>query len=98
VPYVLNDLADRYRRQGRSFPTDALAANNMWVACENTDDLPYVLSHAGEDCLMIGTDYGHHDPSTELNAIHLLRNDKRIAPAMVSKILEINPRNFYGLN
>ena len=98
VPYVLNDLADRYRRQGRAFPIDALAANNMWVACENTDDLPYVLSHAGEDCLMIGTDYGHHDPSSELNAIRLLRNDKRIAPAAVEKILETNPRNFYGLN
>jgi uncharacterized protein len=98
VPYVLNDLADRYRRQGRSFPSDALAANNMWVACENTDDLPYVLSHAGEDRLMIGTDYGHHDPSTELNAIHLLRNDKRIESAVVKKILETNPRNFYGLN
>jgi predicted TIM-barrel fold metal-dependent hydrolase len=98
VPYVLNDLADRYRRQGRSFPKDALAANNLWVACENTDDLPYVLSHAGEDSLMIGTDYGHHDPSTELNAIHLLRNDKRIAPSAVNKILETNPRKFYGLN
>ena len=97
VPYVLNDLADRSRRKGRSFPTDALAANNMWVACENTDDLPYVLSHAGEDCLMIGTDYGHHDPSSELNAIHLLRNDKRLTPAVVKKILEINPHNFYGL-
>jgi len=86
VPYILNDLADRFRRKGTSFPMDALAANNMWVACENTDDLPYVLSHAGEDPLMIGTDYGHHDPSTELNAIHLLRNDKRITPAAVKKI------------
>jgi predicted TIM-barrel fold metal-dependent hydrolase len=98
VPYILNDLADRFRRKGRSFPTDALVANNMWVACENTDDLPYVLSCASGDRLMIGTDYGHHDPSTELNAIHLLRNDKRIAPATASKILEVNPRNFYGLN
>ena len=97
VPYVLNDLADRYRRQGRSFPNDALAVNNLWVACENTDDLPYVLSHAGEDSLMIGTDYGHHDPSTELDAIHLLRNDKRITAAAVEKILEVNPRKFYGL-
>jgi predicted TIM-barrel fold metal-dependent hydrolase len=98
VPYVLNDLADRFRRQGRPFPSDALKANNMWVACENTDDLPYVLSHAGEDCLMIGTDYGHHDPSSELNAVHLLRNDKRIPAATVKKILESNPRNFYGLD
>ena len=98
VPYVLNDLADRFRRKGRSFPNGALAANNMWVACENTDDLPYVLSHAGEDSLMIGTDYGHHDPSSELNAIRLLRNDKRITAAAIKKILEINPRKFYGLS
>jgi predicted TIM-barrel fold metal-dependent hydrolase len=98
VPYVLNDLADRFRRKGRSFPTAALAVNRMWVACENTDDLPYVLSCAGEDCLMIGTDYGHHDPSTELNAIHLLRNDKRITAAAIDKILDKNPRTFYGLN
>ena len=98
VPYVLNDLADRFRRQGRPFPADPLAANNMWVACENTDDLPYVLSHAGENALMIGTDYGHHDPSSELNAIRLLRNDLRIAPAVIEKILEANPRKFYGLD
>ena len=51
-----------------------------------------------EDGLMIGTDYGHDDPSSELSAIHLLRNDKRIAPLVVNKILETNPRNFYGLN
>ena len=97
VPYVLNDLSDRFRRKGRSFSSDALAANNIWVACENTDDLPYVLSHAGENCLMIGTDYGHHDPSSELNAIHLLRNDRRITAEAIKKILEINPRKFYGL-
>src|SRR4029434_2697335 len=95
LPYVLNDLADRYRRKGQSFPADALAANNMWVACENTDDLPYVLCYGGQDSIWIGTDDGHHDPSSELNAIHLLRNDKRISSAAAKKILEINPRNFY---
>lgn len=98
VPYVLNDLADRLRRAGKAFPENVLAANHMWVACENTDELPYVLSHAGEDCLMIGTDYGHHDPSTELNAIHLLRKETRIPPAAIDKILEANPRKFYGLH
>jgi predicted TIM-barrel fold metal-dependent hydrolase len=98
VPYVLNDLADRFRRKRQSFSQHTLAENNMWVACENTDDLPYVLQHAGEDCLMIGTDYGHHDPSTELNAIKLLRGDKRIPAGVVQKILETNPRKFYGLD
>jgi len=70
----------------------------MWVACENTDDLPYVLSYAGENSLMIGTDYGHHDPSSELNAIRLLRNDPRIGAAVIDKILESNPRKFYGID
>jgi hypothetical protein len=46
---------------------------------------------------MIGTDYGHHDPSSEPNAIRLLSNDKRIAPSAVTKNLETSPRNFYGL-
>jgi predicted TIM-barrel fold metal-dependent hydrolase len=97
VPYVLNDLADRFRRMGKPFPDSPLKANNLWVACENTDDLPYVVSHAGEDQLMIGTDYGHHDPSTELDAIRLLRGDARLAPQVIDKILETNPRTFYGL-
>jgi predicted TIM-barrel fold metal-dependent hydrolase len=97
VPYVLNDLEDRFRRKGKPFPSDALRVNNMWVACENTDDLPYILRHTGEDRLMIGTDYGHHDPSTELNAVHLLRKDKRLDAAVVERILETNPRRFYGL-
>ena len=98
VPYVLNDLADRFRRQGKSFPENALSANNMWVACENTDDLPYVLGYTGDDHLMIGTDYGHHDPSSEINAVRLLRNDKRLSKATVEKILDGNPRRFYGLD
>ena len=34
---------------------------------------------------MIGTDYGHHDPSSELNAIRLLRKDRRIGPETIEK-------------
>ena len=47
---------------------------------------------------MIGTDYGHHDPSSELNAIRLLRNDPRIGATVIDKILESNPRKFYGID
>jgi len=35
---------------------------------------------------MIGTDYGHHDPSTEINAVGLLRDDRRISAHAVQKI------------
>ena len=97
LPYVLNDLADRFRRAGKTFPQSPLAANRVWVACENKDDLSYILSYAGEDNIMIGTDYGHHDPSTEINALKLLAADKRISPEAARKIMEDNPRRFYAL-
>jgi hypothetical protein len=40
----------------------------MFVTCENSDDLPYVVREGGEDCLVIGTDYGHTDTSSDLDA------------------------------
>ena len=45
------------------------------------DDLPHLLKWAGEDNLVIGTDYGHYDLSTESEALRHLRTsglvDKR---------------------
>ena len=56
VPYVINDLSIRFRRKGKELGEDVLRRNNIWVACQVTDDLPYVLGYAGEDHLVIGTD------------------------------------------
>jgi len=98
LPYVLSDLRERFRKKGKAWPERPLAANRMYVACENWEDVPYILAHAGEtDHIMIGTDYGHSDPSTELNAIRRLRNDARLDVEAARKILEVNPRRFYGL-
>ena len=47
---------------------------------------------------LIGTDYGHHDPSSEVMAVKLLRADDRLAPGVADKILEDNARALYGLN
>lgn len=98
IPYVLCDLEDRYRRNGWEWYENPLKENNMFVACENTDDLEYVLRVAGEDNIVIGTDYGHHDPSAEVNAVQLLREDNRVPPEVTTKILEVNPANLYGLH
>ena len=56
-----------------------------------------MLSHAGEDGLLIGTYYGHHNSSSELNGINLLHNDKWLTYEVVREILEGNPQTFYGL-
>ena len=98
VPYVLCDLEDRFRRNGWDWFENPLKENNMYVACENTDHLDYIVKYAGEDNLVIGTDYGHHDPSSEVMAVKLLRADDRLAPGVADKILEDNARALYGLN
>src|SRR5207249_4074880 len=38
-----------------------LAKYNMYVSCQVDEDLAYILKHAGEDNLLIGSDYTHND-------------------------------------
>lgn len=104
VPYVLHDLTVRLRntridsnRQAREIGRDALAANRFYVACQTDDDLCYVLEYAGENNLMIGTDYGHGDTSSELEALRRLRVDSDVPAEVIDKILGNNPKTFYGL-
>jgi uncharacterized protein len=97
VPYVLNDLDLRFKRRGKRLPSDPLKTYNLWVACQVTDDLPYVLSYAGDDNLVVGTDYGHHDTSTEIEALRLLRKNEKIKSGVVDQILGANARALYGL-
>ncbi len=97
VPYVLNDLAIRFRRRGQELGEDVLRRNRIYVACQVTDDLPYILGYAGEDHLVIGTDYGHADTATEIEALRILKHDGRVAAQTVDKILDDNARALYGL-
>jgi len=98
IPYVYNDLALRYQRKGRTFPADALKENRMYVACQCTDDLEYILRHGAQDNLVIGTDYGHADTSSQIEALRLLKTEGKVAPAIVDRILDANARALYGLN
>jgi hypothetical protein len=47
--------------------------------------------------MMIGTDYGHADSSTELDALASLKQNGGISPETHKRIVEDNPRKFYGL-
>lgn len=97
VPYVLKELGHRLKRAGKRLPADPLKAFNFYVACEVNDDLALILPYSGEDNLVIGTDYGHSDSSTEIEALRLLKNDGRIPARVIDKILDNNPRALYGL-
>ena len=97
VPYAVHDLRRRAQRQERPLPANLLAANRIYVACQTDDDLPYVLQYAGEDNLIAGTDYGHADTSSELEALRSLQTDPRVARPVMDKILGANAAALYGL-
>jgi predicted TIM-barrel fold metal-dependent hydrolase len=98
VPYAIHDFARRFERQGRVVDKSAvLRKNKIWVACQTDDDLPYVLKYSGDDMLVIGTDYGHNDTSSEILALRKLKEDGAVPPQVVNKILDDNARALYGL-
>ena len=98
IPYVLNDLKLRFKKKGKEFGPSILADNNVYVACQVTDDLPYVIASAGEDNLVVGTDYGHHDTSTEIEALRKLKENGEISVGAIDKILDDNARALYGFD
>ena len=46
---------------------------------------------------MLGTDYGHHDPSAEINAFTLIQKRDDLSPEARRKIVDANPRALYAL-
>jgi len=74
-----------------------LRDNRIYVACQTTDDLSYVVDCVGEDHIMVGTDYGHADYSNDIAAIQTLAQGGKISATLSEKILSDNPRRLYGL-
>lgn len=97
IPYALNDLAIRFKRKGKRLSKTILADNNMFVACQVTDDLDYVLRYSGEGQLVVGTDYGHADTSAEIEALRKLKDEGKVSEAVAARILTDNARALYGI-
>jgi predicted TIM-barrel fold metal-dependent hydrolase len=97
IPYAVHDLARRFARRRRPVPKNILHENRIYVTCQTDDDLDYVLGYAGEDNLVIGTDYGHADNAVEIVALRKLRAEGKINGPVIDKILQDNPSALYGL-
>jgi len=94
IPWVAHEAASR---SDRASAKDVFKDLPIYVTCQTDDDLPYVLEYAGENSLVIGTDYGHFDPSSEIDAISILKRRTDIEERVLDKILDANPRRLYGL-
>jgi predicted TIM-barrel fold metal-dependent hydrolase len=97
LPYVLKDLKRRLPSQGRTLPENPLQEYRLYVSCQTDDDVPYLLRYAGEDNLVIGTDYGHNDQSTEIEALRNLQRDGGLDERAYAKITDANARALYAL-
>lgn len=96
VPWICHDIR---RRTGKPFGPESnpFSDHNVYVTCQVDDDIPYIVDCVGEDVLLIGTDFGHTDASSEYDALMKLRASPDIAASAKSKMLSANPERLYGL-
>jgi predicted TIM-barrel fold metal-dependent hydrolase len=99
VPGTIHDIARRTeKRTGQPFDRSrVLRDNRLYVTCQTDDDLPYVLKYAGENNLIVGTDYGHNDTATEIDALRYMKTQGEVTAEAISKILGDNAQALYGL-
>jgi predicted TIM-barrel fold metal-dependent hydrolase len=97
VPWVVHEAMRRSLGSAWPIVKSCLREYNIYVSTQSDDDFPYVISYAGEDNLVIGTDYGHGDTSSELNAIARFKAMEQLSNEVKRKILFDNPKRFYGI-
>lgn len=97
VPYAIHDLAKRFKRRGKSLKKELLRDGRIYVACQTDDDLSYILQYTGGDNIVIGSDYGHADTASEIEALQKLKQQGEVNPEVINRILGNNPRALYSL-
>ena len=107
IPYIIAKMTaqvtyNTHRDKPRevNFKEDFLRQNRFYVTLHVSDDVPYLLKFGAEDSLMIGTDYAHEDAASvqaALDMVEQLGETGEITMEVARKILDDNPRAFYGL-
>lgn len=98
VPYMVHLLRRLLRDNWKHASTaDLFRSCRLYVACEADEDIPYLIRHIGEDNLIIGSDYGHNDPSEERQLVAALKARDDLSEVEREKVLIRNARSFYGL-
>jgi predicted TIM-barrel fold metal-dependent hydrolase len=96
IPWLCHEIR---HRTGQAFgpESNVFADHNMYVTAQVDDDIPYLVNMVGEDVLLIGTDFGHTDSSSEYDALMKLRNAPDLSESVKLHMLSTNPARLYGL-
>ena len=102
VPYLVHEAARRHKFIKTKGKVESMGTfledNRFYVTARTDEDLPYVLRYTGPNRLMLGTDFGHEDPSSELDAFDKMRKDPSIGEGIIDGILSRNAIEFYNLS
>lgn len=98
LPYAIHDLRRRLETRGRELEEDVLGTYNIWVTAQTDDNLPEVLRYVNHRHLLIGTDYGHQDQSSEIEALRIIREEGGVPSDVADDILGRNALEFYGIS
>ncbi|MDE0454631.1 MAG: amidohydrolase family protein [Gammaproteobacteria bacterium] len=88
----------RDHRDRRAFTQSVMRERNLYVTCEEHEELPLILQYAGDANLVLGSDYGHPgdvDESIFVQRKFLARQD--VADEQKKRILSDNARTLFGL-
>jgi predicted TIM-barrel fold metal-dependent hydrolase len=97
IPWVLHEVRRRALQNGQDLPENPFKAYNVYVSSQTDDDFGYIFDNIGDDNVVIGTDYGHVDTSSEYDAIETFRRLPSVADASKRKVLLDNAAALYGL-
>ena len=99
APFMMHILRRLFKdRPKYRNSTELFRDYNLFIACEADEDIPYLAKCIGEDNIVIGSDYGHNDPSAEEKLVESLQKREDISEPFAKKILCDNPRRLYGLD
>jgi predicted TIM-barrel fold metal-dependent hydrolase len=99
LPHAIHQLEGARPRfaGGKKPPAEYFKDGRLYVAIEADEDINYLAAVAGEDHLLIASDYPHGDPSHEEDMVGALEKRADLAPRLREKILSHNPARLYAL-
>lgn len=84
-------------RDRKAYTQQVMRERNLYVTCEEHEELPLILQYAGNDNLVIGSDYGHPgDVDDSIFVQQKLRARKDVTDAQRQHILSDNAVRLFG--
>jgi uncharacterized protein len=84
-------------RDRRAFTQSVMRERNLYVTCEEHEELPLILQYAGDEHLVIGSDYGHPGDVDETILVQQkLRARTDLSETQKRRILSDNAEALFG--